>query len=96
MPIYILYIDIGRSHIDIEYFLIIKCLIALAQSYSINIYRRPLRHGKIYDSPVAHMPIPVTALRRRSAAAWLLGSRVRIPLGAWMFVCCVYMLCCPV
>jgi hypothetical protein len=29
-------------------------------------------------------------LRRRSAAAWLLGSRVRIPLGAWMFVSCVY------
>jgi hypothetical protein len=28
-------------------------------------------------------------LRRRSAAAWLLGSRVRMPLGAWMFVCCV-------
>jgi hypothetical protein len=25
-------------------------------------------------------------LRRRSAAAWLLGSRVRIPFGAWMFV----------
>jgi hypothetical protein len=36
------------------------------------------------------------SLRRRSAAAWLLGSRVRIKLGAWMFVCCVYMLCCPV
>jgi hypothetical protein len=35
-------------------------------------------------------------LRRRSAAAWLLGSRVQIPLRAWMFVCCVYMLCCPV
>jgi hypothetical protein len=35
-------------------------------------------------------------LRRRSAAAWLLRSRVRIPLGAWMFVSCVYMLCCPV
>jgi hypothetical protein len=33
---------------------------------------------------------------RRSAAAWLLGSRVRIPLGAWMFVSCDYMLCCPV
>ena len=31
-------------------------------------------------------------LRRRSAAAWLLGSKVRIPLRAWMFVsgaCCV-------
>jgi hypothetical protein len=28
-------------------------------------------------------------LRRRSAAAWLLGTRVRIPLGAWMFVSCV-------
>jgi hypothetical protein len=35
-------------------------------------------------------------LRRRSVATWLLGSRVRIPLGAWMFVSCVYMLCCPV
>jgi len=27
-------------------------------------------------------------LRRRSAGARLLGSWVRIPLGAWMFVCC--------
>jgi hypothetical protein len=35
-------------------------------------------------------------LRRKSVAAWLLGSLVRIPLGAWMFVSCVYMLCCPV
>jgi hypothetical protein len=30
-------------------------------------------------------------LRRRSTAARLLRSRVRIPPGAWMFVCCV---CC--
>jgi hypothetical protein len=30
-------------------------------------------------------------LRIGSAAAWLLGSRVRIPLGAWMFrVLCLY------
>jgi hypothetical protein len=36
------------------------------------------------------------SLRRRSAAARLLGSRVRIPLRASMFVCCVYTLCCPV
>jgi hypothetical protein len=36
------------------------------------------------------------SLRRRYAAAWLLGSQVRIPLEAWMFVSCVYMLCCPV
>jgi hypothetical protein len=28
-------------------------------------------------------------LRRRSASARLLGSWVRIPPGAWMFVCCV-------
>jgi hypothetical protein len=35
-------------------------------------------------------------LRRRSAATWLLGSRVRIPLRAQMFVSCVCMLCCPV
>jgi hypothetical protein len=35
-------------------------------------------------------------LRRRSAAAWLLGSRVWIPLGTWMFVSCICMLCCHV
>jgi hypothetical protein len=29
---------------------------------------------------------------KRSAAAWLLGSRVRIPLRSWMFVSCVYVL----
>jgi hypothetical protein len=28
-----------------------------------------------------------------SAAAWLLGSWVRIPLKAWMFDPCVYILC---
>jgi hypothetical protein len=28
-------------------------------------------------------------LRRRSAAAWLLGSRLWFPLGGWVFVCCV-------
>jgi hypothetical protein len=33
---------------------------------------------------------------RSPAGAWLLGFRVRIPLGAWMFVSCVYMLCFPV
>jgi hypothetical protein len=34
-------------------------------------------------------------LRRRSAAERLLGSRVRIPPRAWMFVCCEC-LCCQV
>ena len=35
------------------------------------------------------LPVPVAArLRRRSAAARLLRSWVRIPPGAWMFVCC--------
>jgi hypothetical protein len=34
-------------------------------------------------------------LRRRSAAERLLGSWVRIPPGAWMFVCCEC-LCCQV
>jgi hypothetical protein len=38
----------------------------------------------------------VPSLRRGSSAAWLLGSRVRVPLRAWMFVSCVYMLYCPV
>jgi hypothetical protein len=30
----------------------------------------------------------------RSAAAWLLRSRFRIPLRAWIFVCYVFVLCC--
>jgi hypothetical protein len=38
-------------------------------------------------------PIPPP---HHSAAAWLLGSRVLIPLRAWMFVACAYMLYCPV
>jgi hypothetical protein len=32
-------------------------------------------------------------LRRRSSAAWLLGSRVRNPLRAWMFVSSVFVCC---
>jgi hypothetical protein len=47
----------------------------------------------IYKVFVSRWP---RGLRRRSEATWLLGSLVRIPLGAWMSVCCVYMLCCPV
>jgi hypothetical protein len=43
------------------------------------------------------VPIPVAARSKaKSATACLLGSRVRITLGAWMFVSRVYMLCCPV
>ena len=34
------------------------------------------------------------SLRRRSAAAWLFGSRIRIPLNAWMFVSCNFCVCC--
>jgi hypothetical protein len=33
-------------------------------------------------------------LRRRSSAAWLLGSRVRIPLRTWMFDSWFYTLRC--
>jgi len=33
-------------------------------------------------------PIPV-ALRFKSVVSRLLGSRIRFPLGAWMFVFCV-------
>jgi hypothetical protein len=37
-----------------------------------------------------------TRSKRRSAATWLLGLQVRIPLRAEMLVSCVYMVCCPV
>jgi hypothetical protein len=36
-------------------------------------------------------PLWPRGLRRRSAAVWLLGSRVRISLKAWMLVYCVCM-----
>jgi len=37
-----------------------------------------------------HLPVPwPRSLRRRSAAARLLRVWVRIPIGAWMSVCCV-------
>jgi hypothetical protein len=42
---------------------------------------------------------PVTVAVRSGAwvlAGWLLGSWVRIPLKAWMFVLCLSVLCCPV
>jgi hypothetical protein len=35
-------------------------------------------------------PIPVAGIRRGSSAARLLGSWVRIPPGAWMFVLCFF------
>jgi hypothetical protein len=49
-----------------------------------------------YITHFVQLECTLRGLRLRSAAAWLLGSRVRIPLGAWMFVSCVYMLSCPV
>jgi hypothetical protein len=56
-----------------------------------------VREQKRLNTTAIDLPIPVAGgLRRRSAAPWLLGSWDRIPLGALMFVSCVYMLCCPV
>ena len=44
----------------------------------------------IYIYVSIYMPVPVAArgLRNRSSAARLLRLWVRIPPGAWMFVCC--------
>jgi hypothetical protein len=41
------------------------------------------------DSPYRRSQWPF-CLRRMSAAAWLLGSRVRIPLRAWICLLCLY------
>jgi hypothetical protein len=45
-----------------------------------------LRQAKYYNCWSRLPP----GLRRRSADSWLLGSRVRIRLRAWMFVLCLY------
>ena len=45
---------------------------------------------------VVFMPVPVAVpAEAKIIAAWLLRLRIRIPLRAWMFVPCLYMLCCP-
>jgi hypothetical protein len=41
------------------------------------------------------MPV-ASSLRCRSSAIYFRGSHAQILLRAWMFVSCVYMLCCPV
>jgi hypothetical protein len=58
------------------------------------IYQQMLSCFMFIFSYLSLEPIPVAT--QSKAAAWLLGSRVRIPLGAWMFVSRVYMLFCPV
>ena len=47
-------------------------------------------HHILHVSRIRVKPVPVAArcIRRRSAAARLLRSWVRIPPVAWMFVCC--------
>jgi hypothetical protein len=76
----------SRSHTASD---IIKLFMRSVASYYTNV----LISQSIFFNGRSRWP---RGLRRRSAAAWLLGSRVRIALGAWIFVCCVYMLCCPV
>jgi hypothetical protein len=43
--------------------------------------------------------LPITVAVRSEAwvlVGWFLGSWVRIPLEAWMFIPCLSVLCCPV
>ena len=44
----------------------------------------------ISNCMLKELPVPIAAcgIRGRSAAPCLLRSWVRIPLGAWMYVCC--------
>jgi hypothetical protein len=67
--------------------------LALAIKFSLCSLYFSISSNKIYNNIIvvnsrAQWPC---SLKRRSVAAWLLGSRVRIPLRAWMFVSCVYM-----
>jgi hypothetical protein len=50
----------------------------------------------LHSKPHACWSLWPRGLSRRSVAVWFLGSRVRIPLRACMFVSSVYVLCCPV
>jgi len=75
------------------------CSLSIAKATSLKVVH-PLKicqnikfHGPRLAGGRSQWP---RGLMRRSAAAWLLGSWVRIPLGAWMFVSCVYTFCCSV
>jgi len=56
-----------------------------------DIWYDMIRYDKIWYDMIWCRSQGPRSLRRRSAAALLLRSWVRIPPGAWMFVCCV---CC--
>ena len=45
--------------------------------------------GNVDGQTINSIPIMPCGLRRRSASATMLGSRVRIPLRAWTYVTCV-------
>jgi hypothetical protein len=77
-----LFTDISRSHS----FLIPNITSFVAASVPAGKVQ-----GSILDRCHSRWP---HGLRRRSAAAWLLGLRVRIPIGACLSR--VYMSCCPV
>jgi hypothetical protein len=67
---------------------------------SLNLEKPMNLHVWFLNLPALHIILKVLfafgrsqwlcGLRRRSVAARLLRSRVRIPPGAWMFVCCEY------
>jgi len=58
-------------------------------SFHIPLYSKCTKHNRIRCYMVTYRRSQwPRSLRRRSAAARLLRSGVRIPQGAWMFVCC--------
>jgi hypothetical protein len=70
------------------------CLYISKDTAVISLCSRPLAGAQITSSilTISRSQWP-RGLRRRSTVARLLRSWVRIPPGAWMFVCCV---CCQV
>jgi hypothetical protein len=68
----------------------------LSPSCIFYVYPILLTHRLSISYYIKLRSLSLRGLRRRFEAAWLLGSRVQIQLNAWMFVSCVYVLCCPV
>jgi len=60
----------------------------LTNSYVLRMHRRLQINKKTNNLKNGCRPQCPRGLRRRSAAARLLGLWVRIPAGAWKFVCC--------
>jgi hypothetical protein len=76
------------SHGEKKWRAVVNTVMSIRVPENVENFLTILGTVSFFGRAVFHGPVPVRGLRRRSAAACLLRLWVRIPLGAWTFVCC--------